>query len=83
MISYLAKTLVYVGGRSPIEYAYALRNLKPANLTLVGLPGDAVTNGGGYIGEQLLPVGKGFLKAVAADKPAAYLAKHPELINKS
>ena len=83
VISYLAQTLVYVGGRSALEYAYALRDLNPAKLTLVGLPGDAVTNGGGYISEQLLPTGKGFLKAVAAGNPGAYLAKHPELINKS
>jgi polyisoprenyl-teichoic acid--peptidoglycan teichoic acid transferase len=82
VVTALGETLVYVGGRTPIEYAYALRNLNPTKLTLVGLPGDAVSNGGGYAGEQLLPTGKGFLKAVAADTPAAYLAKHPELINR-
>ena len=81
-ISALGSSLVYLGGRNPIEYAYALRNLSPAKLTLVGLPGDAVGSGGGYVGEQLLPIGKGFLKAVAGGDPAAYLAAHPALINK-
>jgi LCP family protein required for cell wall assembly len=83
MITALGQTLVYLGGRTPFEYAYALRNLDPAKLTLVQLPGDSVSSGGGYIGEQLTSVGKGFLKAVAKDKAAAYLASHPSLVNKS
>jgi LCP family protein required for cell wall assembly len=83
VISALGDTLVYLGGRSPIEYAYALRNLKPSKLTLVQLPGASVSSGGGYIGEQLTSVGTGFLKAVAKDKVAAYLTSHPTLVNKS
>jgi len=83
LITALGETLVYVGGRTPLEYAYALRNLDPAKLTLVQLPGDSVSNsGGGYLGEQLTSVGKGFLKAVAKDRAAAYLASHPTLVNK-
>jgi LCP family protein required for cell wall assembly len=83
VISALGETLVYVGGRTPIEYAYALRKLDTSKLTLVQLPGDSVSNsGGGYIGEQLTSVGKDFLKAVAKDQPAAYLATHPSLVNK-
>jgi len=84
IITALGQTLVYVGGRTPIEYAYALRNLDPAKLTLVQLPGDSVSNsGGGYIGEQLTSAGKGFLKAVAKDQAAGYLADHPSLVNKN
>jgi polyisoprenyl-teichoic acid--peptidoglycan teichoic acid transferase len=82
VIGALGSTLVYLGGRTPIEYAYALRNLTPASLTLVGLPGDSIGTGSGYLGEQLQPVGKGFLTAVATGDPAAYLAAHPALINK-
>ena len=77
-----ATLLLYSGERSPLEYAYALRDLKPEKLTLVGLPGASVTSGGGYIGEELQPLGRDFLKAVAANEPAAFLAKHPTLINK-
>jgi LCP family protein required for cell wall assembly len=82
VVSALGSTLIYSGGRTPLEYAYALRNLAPAKLTLVGLPGASVTGGRGYVGEELLPVGRDFIKAVAANEPAAFLAKHPELINK-
>jgi anionic cell wall polymer biosynthesis LytR-Cps2A-Psr (LCP) family protein len=81
ILTALGDTLVFSGERTPIEYAYALRNLAPGKLTLVGLPGEAVYNGG-YIGEQLTSTGRGFLRAVAAGDPAAYLAKHPELVNR-
>jgi hypothetical protein len=48
----------------------------------VQLPGTAVGNGGGYLGEQLTSVGKGFLKAVSKDGAAAYLSTRPSLVNK-
>jgi polyisoprenyl-teichoic acid--peptidoglycan teichoic acid transferase len=83
VLSALGDTLVYSGTRSPLEYAYALRNLKPSGLTLVGLPGDSVTSGGTYLGEQLLPDGRAYLRAVAQDRPAAFLASHPGLVNRS
>jgi len=83
VIDALGRTLVYVGGRKPLEYAYALRDLTPARITLVGLPGDGVGSGGNYRGEQLTSEGKGFLTAVANGKIAPYLAKHPKLVNKS
>jgi polyisoprenyl-teichoic acid--peptidoglycan teichoic acid transferase len=82
VLTALGDTLVYLGGRTPIEYAYALRNLSPAKLTLVGLPGTSIGGGGGYIGEQLQPTGWAFLAAVAAGDPAMFLKAHPELINK-
>jgi polyisoprenyl-teichoic acid--peptidoglycan teichoic acid transferase len=82
VLTALGDTLVYLGGRTPIEYGYALRNLSPARLTLVGLPGASIGGGGGYIGEQLQPTGKAFLNAVAAGDPATFLKAHPELINK-
>ena len=77
----LGDSLVYVGGRKPLEYAYALRDLTPANITLVGLPGDGVGSGGSYLGEQLTAEGKGFFKAVTSGQAGQYLAKHPKLIN--
>jgi anionic cell wall polymer biosynthesis LytR-Cps2A-Psr (LCP) family protein len=82
VITALGDTLVYSGGREPIEYAYALRNLSPDRLTLVGLPGGSVTSGGGYLGEELRPLGRQYLRAVARDDPAGFLADHPELVHK-
>ncbi|AGZ39282.1 LCP family protein [Actinoplanes friuliensis] len=82
VLTALGDTLVYSGERTPIEYAYALRDLTPSQLTLVGLPGASVSNGGGYIGEQLTTKGRGFLKALNAGTADAYLAKNRDLINK-
>ncbi|WP_433374555.1 LCP family protein [Actinoplanes sp. CA-142083] len=82
VIGALGDALVYVGGRRPLEYAYALRSLEPSALTLVGLPGNGVGSGGSYLGEQLTAEGKGFLQAAAKGQIAPYLAKHPKLINK-
>jgi LCP family protein required for cell wall assembly len=83
LVGALGSSLVYLGGRKPVEYAYALRNLSPAKLTLVGLPGASVSGNSGYLGEQLQPVGRGFLSAVASGDPAAYLRAHRALVNKS
>ncbi|MEV8505370.1 LCP family protein [Actinoplanes sp. NPDC051475] len=82
VLTALGDTLVVSGTRTPIEYAYALRDLAPSGLTSVGLPGDSVFHNGGYIGEQLDATGRAFLRAVAAGDPGAYLAEHPELIKK-
>lgn len=79
----LGDTLVFDGkGRTPVAFAYGLRDLRPADLTMVGLPGDSVGSGNGYRGEQLLPAGRDFLKAVAGDRVEAHLRAHPTLIHK-
>jgi polyisoprenyl-teichoic acid--peptidoglycan teichoic acid transferase len=83
IVTALSEMLVYVGGRRPVEYAYALRDLTPAAVTLVNLPGAGVGRGGGYRGEQLTTESRDFLKAVARDQAAQYLASHPKLVNKS
>jgi anionic cell wall polymer biosynthesis LytR-Cps2A-Psr (LCP) family protein len=82
VLTALGDGLLYVGGRQPVEYAYALRDLEPADLTMVGLPGASIVSGGGYAGEQLTATGRGFLRAVAQGRPEAYLAQHPELVHR-
>ncbi|MGK5680855.1 LCP family protein [Actinoplanes sp. URMC 104] len=82
LVEALGDTFVYLGGRKPVEYAYALRGLLPSKITRVSLPGSSVGRGGGYLGEQLTAEGRGFLQAVARDRVAAYLAAHPGLVDK-
>ncbi|BAL85914.1 putative cell envelope-related transcriptional attenuator [Actinoplanes missouriensis 431] len=82
VIEAVGESLVYVGGRTPFEYAYALRDLTPAKITLVDLPGAGVSSGGRYLGEQLKPEGTGFLKALVKGKAEAYLSDHPKLVNR-
>ncbi|MEU4621625.1 LCP family protein [Actinoplanes sp. NPDC023801] len=78
----LGESLVYVGGRTPFEYAYALRDLDASKITTVSLPGEGVGSGGGYLGEQLKEEGRGFVKAIAKGNHEAYLRSHPKLVDK-
>ncbi|AEV81769.1 LytR family transcriptional regulator [Actinoplanes sp. SE50] len=82
VITALGKTLVTVGGRQPIDYAYALRDLTPSSVTMVQLDGGGVGSGSGYLGEALNAEARGFLSAVAAGTIAAYLKAHPGMVDK-
>jgi LCP family protein required for cell wall assembly len=68
-------------GRQLHEYVYALRNLRPENVTLVALPGGSVSSGGSYVGEALAPIQSAYFNAVRTDTVADFLAANPSLIN--
>jgi LCP family protein required for cell wall assembly len=68
-------------GRKIHEYAYALRNLRPEAVTLVGLPGSSVFSGGTYLGEAQAPIHAAYFAAVRADTVEQFLAANPRLIN--
>lgn len=68
-------------GRQVHEYAYALRNLRPETVTLVGLPGGGVYSGGNYLGEALAPIEAPFFAALRADNIDPFLAANPSLVN--
>jgi polyisoprenyl-teichoic acid--peptidoglycan teichoic acid transferase len=68
-------------GRSISAFAYALRNLKPENVTLVSLPGSGVYSGGSYIGEALAPIQSAYFAAVRSDTVGDFLAANPTLIH--
>lgn len=82
ILTALGSTLTFDGrGRKPTEFVYALRNIRPANLTLVGLPGGGLFSGGGYQGERLDAVQKTYFAALRADTLAAWVKSHPKLVN--
>jgi anionic cell wall polymer biosynthesis LytR-Cps2A-Psr (LCP) family protein len=84
LISSLGSFLLFDGrGRKPTEFAYALRNLKPDQVTLVGLPGTGAYSGGAYIGEDLNSIEAPFFAALNADTLPAFLAANPSLLNKA
>jgi LCP family protein required for cell wall assembly len=83
VVKALGKMLTFDGrGHSVTEYAFALRNLKPSKLTLIGLPGGSVYNGDAYAGEALGSVRTSYFSAVRRDKVAAWVKSHPSLVNK-
>jgi cell envelope-related function transcriptional attenuator common domain len=68
-------------GRELHEYVYALRNLRPEAITLVGLPGGSVFSGGTYLGESLAPIQAEYFAAVRSDTVGEFLARNPHLVN--
>jgi anionic cell wall polymer biosynthesis LytR-Cps2A-Psr (LCP) family protein len=84
ILTAMGKGVIFDGrGRTPSEYGYALRNLRPENVTLVGLPGSSAYNGGGgYAGESLNEgVKNSYFAALNADTLAAWVAANPGLVN--
>jgi polyisoprenyl-teichoic acid--peptidoglycan teichoic acid transferase len=77
----LGDALVFDGrGYRLVDYAFALQRVTAQQITLVGLPGRSVFgNGGGYLGEELEPIGDDFLAAVRDNQVGSFLADHPEL----
>jgi hypothetical protein len=78
----MGKGVIFDGrGRTPSEFGYALRNLRPENVTLVGLPGSSAYSGG-YIGETLHSGPKdSYFAALNQDKLAEWVAANPSLVN--
>jgi hypothetical protein len=82
VLNALGKTLVFDGrGRKPSEFAYALRNLRPGSVTLVGLPGSGAYSGGRYIGENLSGVQSSYFSALRADRLDSWVRSHSNLVN--
>lgn len=69
-------------GRTPSEFGYALRDLRPENVTLVGLPGSSAYSGGSYVGENLnTSIKDSYFAALVNDRLAEWVAAYPELVN--
>lgn len=80
----LGSTLIFDGrGRTPTDFAYALRNLRPAAMTLVSLPGGSVySSGGQYLGESLNGVQSSYFAALRQDQLDSWAAAHPSMVDR-
>jgi polyisoprenyl-teichoic acid--peptidoglycan teichoic acid transferase len=82
IIHALGNAIIFDGrGRTPLEFAYALRNLNSSAITLVGLPGFALYSGGSYLGESLFSIQASYFAALRADTLDTFVKAHPELVN--
>lgn len=76
----VGESVVFDGrGRSPVDFAFALRNLRPGGLRSVSLPTTGVGFGDGYQGEQLDPLGWELLAALGRDRLPEFLADNPDV----
>jgi polyisoprenyl-teichoic acid--peptidoglycan teichoic acid transferase len=76
------KALTFDGkGISPVEWAWSLRNISESSLTMLKTPAKGVGVGDNYQGEELDPVGREMLRALADNRLEDFALAHPELIN--
>jgi polyisoprenyl-teichoic acid--peptidoglycan teichoic acid transferase len=77
----LSSTLLFVDGkRSPVDYAYAMRNLQPTAITLTELPGTGVYSGGTYLGEALNGIQAAYFAALRGDQLGPFVAAHRNMV---
>jgi anionic cell wall polymer biosynthesis LytR-Cps2A-Psr (LCP) family protein len=71
------------GGKSPIEWALALKDMNVDDMVTVKLPGGGLMEGSDYLGEEFRPaeVADGFFDAVREDRVAPFILNHPEIVN--
>ena len=82
LVKGLGPAIVFDGrGRTPSEFAYALRNVTADKVSLVGLPGTGAYRGGTYIGEALGGIQSSYFAALRQDNLSAFLAGNPSLVH--
>lgn len=74
--------LVFDGrGREPIDFAFALRDIRSGSVTSITLPGQgAIDAAGTYQGEELEPAAYEILDALRQDRLGEYVAAHPDVV---
>jgi LCP family protein required for cell wall assembly len=65
-------------GNQPVDFAFALRELRSSAMTTVTLPGRSVGTGSAYQGEELEPEAYELFDAIRLDQVDQYLAEHPD-----
>ena len=77
------KSLTFNGrGKSVLDYALALKGMRPDNITTIKLIGGTYSGGGSqYLGEQLVPATDDLFAAIRAEKVDEFLLSHPEFVN--
>jgi anionic cell wall polymer biosynthesis LytR-Cps2A-Psr (LCP) family protein len=85
VLSTVGDGLVFDGrGRRPTDYGYALRNIAPEDITLIGLPGSAVYSNGSYVGESLNQgLKNAYFQALRNDTLDQFVAANPNLVNRT
>jgi polyisoprenyl-teichoic acid--peptidoglycan teichoic acid transferase len=78
------KSLIFDGnGNSVVDWGFALKNIRPTNMTLIKLPGRSVITNGSYQGEALQDTADQFFAAIRDETVDTFLLNHPEFINKA
>lgn len=77
------QSLIFDGkGHTVVDWALALKGIRPDAMTTIKLPGGAITVNGQYRGEGLKPVAKTFFESVNNDTVGDFMIQHPEFVNR-
>ncbi|GAA1876999.1 LCP family protein [Asanoa iriomotensis] len=77
------EALVFNGrGHSVAEFGFALKGMRQDSITMIKLPGGGISENGKYLGEGLKPVATDFFASIKNETTDAFIASHPELINR-
>jgi polyisoprenyl-teichoic acid--peptidoglycan teichoic acid transferase len=67
-------------GRGPVDFAFALRDLRPSDLVTIRLAADNLGTGNAYRGEQLRPESYELFEALRLGALEQFLLAHPEFV---
>jgi polyisoprenyl-teichoic acid--peptidoglycan teichoic acid transferase len=80
LLQAVGDSMIFDGqGNDPIDFAFALRNLRPSSLVDINLPGTNIGTGAAYQGEQLDPVAVEVFAALRRDELDQFLSEHRDL----
>lgn len=68
-------------GNSVIDYAFALRELRPNSMVMIGLPGDSVGTADAYQGEELRPEALELFAALRQGQLDQFLLEHRDMVD--
>ncbi|MGK5742486.1 LCP family protein [Micromonospora sp. URMC 103] len=78
------QSLIFSGrGNSVVDFALALKNIRPNTLQMIKLPGGPVFDGKTYKGEQFQAGVDDFFTALHNEQLDPFLLEHPEFVNKN
>ncbi|MBQ1028065.1 LCP family protein [Micromonospora sp. C95] len=78
------ESLIFSGrGHSVVDFAVALKDIRPGNIQMIKLPGGGIQENGKYLGERFAPEVDDFFVALERELLDPFLLEHPKLVNRS
>ncbi|WP_416905837.1 LCP family protein [Micromonospora echinospora] len=78
------ESLVFSGrGNSIVDFAFALKDLRPDAIQTVKLPAEGIGTGSAYRGERFLPEADEFFASLRNGTVDAFMLEHPDFQNKT
>ena len=78
------KSLTFSGrGRTVLDFAFALKSIRPEQITTIKLSGGSYMPNGRYLGEQLKPGTEELFASIRSDSIDEFLLNNPSFINRA